>query len=453
MSVTDHVLTLAGELREAGAPVSVAETTDAMEAVLVVGMTDRDALRQALATTLVKDPSRLDLFDRLFDVLFPAPRSTAPVDGTSAPGEADMQDTESRLSRAVREMDPEALRAIAEQLVEQEAGVDPNARVSDEHYRYRALRGLDLDDLLRRVVEEDVAGRGMGMLERRLVEEEFDQRMDAFKEQIAEEVRRRRRQGLDLGQQIRQEHRQVPEEVDFLWAKHGDLTAMRAALQPLGRRLALRLSHRRRKARRGRLDVRRTVRRSLSTGGVLIEPRFRRPSAGKPELWIVCDISGSMRSFARFTLELVYVLSTQFQRVRSFAFVDALDEITDKLEVADDLSGALDRIDAEAKVVSFDGQSWYGNSLEQLWVRAGRELSARTSVLILGDARNNFRTTGVDALREIKRNCRTVWWLNPEPKQYWNSADSAVAEFESCIGEMFECRNLTQLESFVARAL
>jgi len=450
MSLPDRVLGLAEELRRGGAKISVAEATDALDALVEVPIESRSAFKAALAATLVKEPGHRRQFDKLFGVFFPLIRTTqslAPDDGANRPELTD------RVARAIRDMDPDAMRKIAEEVVEEEAGIEPGANIDDEHYKYRALRNMDLEDLIRRLIEEDVQGKGMSALQRKLVEEDFDDRMARFNEEVLEEIQRRRRQGTDLETQL-QGRRKVPaEEIDFLWAKDSDIQEMRQALQHLGRRLALTLSQKRRRASRGRLDMRKTIRSSLSCGGVMLEPRFRRPTVGKPELWVICDISGSMRSFARFTLELIYTLSTNFQRVRSFVFIDSLDEVTDKLSAAGDLATALERVDTEAKVVEFDGQSWYGNSLVQFWGRFGRELSPKASVLILGDARNNFRTSGAQALMHVKAKARRIWWLNPEPRQHWGSADSIAGEFIPYVDGMYEVRNLRQLGNFVKKAL
>ncbi|MDQ3972962.1 MAG: VWA domain-containing protein, partial [Actinomycetota bacterium] len=249
------------------------------------------------------------------------------------------------------------------------------------------------------------------------------------------------------------DRRPPPDEVDFLWACDSDLERMRATLGPLARKLARRLSHNRRTAARGRLDVRRTIRRSLSAGGHLAEPSFRRPTAGKPDIVLLCDISGSMRAFAKFTLELTYALATQFQRLRSFVFVDALDEVTHLFDASGDLATALARIDAEADVVALDGQSWYGNCLRQFWQRAGRELAPRTTVIVVGDARNNFRSTGVEHLHRVRNRVRTIYWLNPEPRGHWNAGDSVIGEFAPACDAVFEVRNLRQLQAFVEAAL
>lgn len=450
MSLPERVLGLAEELRKAGAKISVAEATDALEALVEVPIESRSAFKAALSTTLVKDPGHLREFDKMFNIFFPLMRRS------SARGDddgADRPELRERLSRAIREMDPEAMREIAEQAVEEEADIEAGADVDDEHYRYRALRNMDLEDLIRRLVDEEVEGKGTSALQRKLIEEDFNERMARFNEEVAEEIQRRRRQGMDLEKLVMRKRKVPPEEVDFLWAKQSDLEDMRRALFHLARRLALTLSNKRRRAARGRLDMRRTIRRSLSCGGVMLEPRFRRPTVGKPELWVLCDISGSMRSFARFTLELIYTISTQFQRVRSFVFIDSLDEITDKLSVAGDLAEALERIDSEARVVEFDGQSWYGNCLSQFWSRYGRDLTPRVTLLVLGDARNNFRTSGAQVLMHAKAKVRRIWWLNPEPREHWGSSDSIASEFLPHVDGMYEVRNLHQLEAFVKRAI
>lgn len=451
MSVPDRILGLAEELRRTGAKISVAETTDALEAILQIPIESRTAFKAALSTTLLKEPGHGREFDELFNTFFPLMRRSS---GTAGDDDgANRPELKERLTRAIREMDPEALRAVAQEAVDEEADIQPDVDIDDEHYRYRALRNMDLEDLIRRLTDEEVEGKGMSSLQRKLIEEDFSERMARFNEEVVEEIQRRRRQGMDLEKLVMRKRKVPPEEVDFLWAKESDLEQMRQALFQLARRLAATLSNRRRKAARGRLDMRRTIRRSLSCGGVMLEPRFRRPTSGKPELWVLCDISGSMRSFARFTLELIYTISTNFQRVRSFVFIDSLDEITDKLKVAGDLGEALERIDSEADVVRFDGQSWYGHSLTQFWDRYQRELTPKVSLLILGDARNNFRTSGAQVLMNARPKVRRIWWLNPEPIEHWGSSDSITREFLPHVDAMYEVRNLRQLEAFVKRAI
>ncbi|MGH3441074.1 MAG: VWA domain-containing protein, partial [Nitriliruptorales bacterium] len=195
---------------------------------------------------------------------------------------------------------------------------------------------------------------------------------------------------------------------------------------------------------------RKTVRRSLSTGGVPFEPEFRPRTPHKPEVFVVCDVSGSVASFARFTLLLVHSLQDQFSKVRSFAFVDTLDEVTDLLDV-DDFTASVSRMMRDADLVWFDGHSDYGHSLEVFHRRFASDLTPRSSVVILGDARNNYRQTNAWVLEDVAHRARRTFWLNPEPRQYWDTGDSIASSYARFCDEMVEVRNLKQLTAFVER--
>src|SRR2546422_482775 len=239
------------------------------------------------------------------------------------------------------------------------------------------------------------------------------------------------------------------EDVDFLGASPTDLREMRNAIRPLARKLAARVAHRRRLRRHGRLDARRTIRRSLSAGGVPLEPAFRYPRVSKPDLYLLCDVSGSVAEFAQFTLSLLYAMSDEFPRIRSFAFVDGIDEVTALLEES---AHRLDvrHLLARASVVRADGHSDYGSVFGTFWDVYGRgALGPRTTVLVTGDARNNYRRPGLDALRAIKERARRVYWLNPERRREWNTTDSIVAAYAPYCDGVFEVRNLRQLGDFV----
>jgi uncharacterized protein with von Willebrand factor type A (vWA) domain len=166
---------------------------------------------------------------------------------------------------------------------------------------------------------------------------------------------------------------------------------------------------------------------------------------------VVADVSGSVAAFARFTLQFIHALSGQFSRVRSFVFVDGIDEVTRLFEGADDLAHAVQRVNTEADVIAGAGHSDYGNALSVFWRRWGGELTTRTTVVVLGDARNNYHDTSTWAVAEIARRSRHVWWLNPEPRSYWDTGDSVISEYAAHCDGVFECRNLRQLEHFVER--
>jgi uncharacterized protein with von Willebrand factor type A (vWA) domain len=164
---------------------------------------------------------------------------------------------------------------------------------------------------------------------------------------------------------------------------------------------------------------------------------------------IVADISGSVAAFARFTLHLVYALNAQFSRVRSFVFIDGIDEVTSYFEGVEDITDAIHRVNTEADVIWVDGHSDYGHAFETFWNRWGKEISSKTSVILLGDARNNYHAAQAWVVGEMRKKARHVYWLNPEPRSYWDTGDSILSEYAIHTDGAFECRNLKQLERFV----
>jgi hypothetical protein len=158
-----------------------------------------------------------------------------------------------------------------------------------------------------------------------------------------------------------------------------------------------------------------------------------------------------MATFARFALQFMYAMSGQFSKVRSFVFVDALDEVTGFFEAGVAFEEALERVGREAEVVWLDGHSDYGHAFAQFWERYGGDLTPRSTVIITGDARNNYREPRADVMAEIAGTARAVYWLNPEPRPYWDTGDSVMSAFGEHCDDVFEVRNLRQLESFVER--
>jgi uncharacterized protein with von Willebrand factor type A (vWA) domain len=241
----------------------------------------------------------------------------------------------------------------------------------------------------------------------------------------------------------------LPEDMEFVNASGEDIDDMRRIMGPLSRRLASRLTRRRRHGHHGSLDFRATIRRSMAYGGVPAELRFHPPRPTKPELVVIADISGSVASFARFTLQLLYALSSEFSKVRCFVFVDGLTEVTELLEQADDLNDLVARVNEQTAMLWIDGHSDYGHAFRTLVDTWGAGLSPRSSVIILGDARNNYHASEADALASLSGKVRHVFWLNPEPRSGWDAGDSIVAEYAPYCDEVRECRTLGQLQEFI----
>ncbi|MDQ3878650.1 MAG: VWA domain-containing protein, partial [Actinomycetota bacterium] len=242
-----------------------------------------------------------------------------------------------------------------------------------------------------------------------------------------------------------------PEDLSFLSATT-DVDEIRKAVRPLARKLAARIAMKRKRATRGTLDMRRTFRHSLSTGGVFVETPMRRKIPHRPEIVILCDVSGSVARFSRFALLLTHALSAQFTRVRSFAFVDAIDEVTSYFD-NEDFGAAIAAIGETARVVRDDGHSDYGSIFEMFLDEYGSGIGPKTTLLILGDARNNYRARGSHALKELAARARHTYWLNPEPRGDWDSGDSVASDYADLVDDMVEVRNLRQLESFIATEL
>ena len=440
-------------LRDAAIPISMVEAVDATEALRHVDLGSRAELRAALKTVLVKRAEHAASFAALFDVYFAARRADAPRSGGGPPDVADptaADDLLQALHDALRRNDEGALRAMATRVVQHFAGIDAQRAGSQQYYLYRVLRQLDLSNLLQRLIHE--AGESGGdttRLDDRLVGDEQRHRIEAFRRRLADEIRARLLDVKGAAAAADVSVRTPIEDVDFLGATPGELRDMRQAIRPLARKLAARIARRRRLRRHGRLDARRTIRRSLSAGGVPLEPAFRYPKASKADLYLLCDVSGSVAEFAHFTLSLLYAMNEEFSRIRSFAFVDGIDEVT---KLFDDRSVQLDarHLLARANLVWADGHSDYGHVFGRFWnVYGARTLGPRTTVIITGDARSNYRAPGLEALRAIQAYARKVYWLNPEPRREWNTTDSIIASYAPCCDGVFEVRNLRQLADFV----
>jgi uncharacterized protein with von Willebrand factor type A (vWA) domain len=299
------------------------------------------------------------------------------------------------------------------------------------------------------MLEAVLHGQERGGLAEKVARQTLSERIAKFQEYVEAEVRRRLAEDKGAERVARTAVKPLTEQVDFLRATRADLAELRRTVYPLARRLATRLTARRRLGRAGRLDFRRTVRASLASGGVPLETKHRPHKPHKPELVVLCDVSGSVTAFAHFTLLLAYALREQFTKVRAFAFIDTVDEVTRYFDAGDDVADAMTKVAAEADLVWFDGHSDYGHAIETFAERYPDAITPRTSLLILGDARNNYRATGVHTLRGLVAEARHAYWLNPEPRSYWNTGDSIVSDYGRFCDGVYECRNLRQLQHFV----
>ncbi|MCG7209196.1 VWA domain-containing protein [Streptomyces arenae] len=445
--LADRLTGLVGALRAHGVRVGTGETVDAARAIEALGLAEREPLREGLAATLLHGTGQRAVFDQVFDLYFPR--------GVGGPGDGsgDRDELRERLADALADDDTALLRRLAAQAVDGFGGYGSSPG-SDGWSSYQTLDRLRPQTLLARVRTDIRArgGNGSGFADR-LLDDEIRRRIEAFRGMVAAEARRRVAERRGRDEIARRAVAPSADRVDFLFAGRDQLTELRRAVQPLARKLATRLAARRRRAARGTIDLRRTLRGSLSTGGVPMRPVLRRRRPVRPELVLLCDVSGSVSGFSDFTMLLVQALHDQFSKVRVFAFVNRIDEVTGLLEHGRaDPEGLGARIRAEATLTGWHGSSDYGMALGEFAERYGAAVGPRTTVFVLGDARTNNLDPNLAAVRRVARQARRVYWLNPEQRSLWGTGDSAAPEYAELV-EMHECRTARQLSGLIARLL
>jgi uncharacterized protein len=452
-------------VREAGIPVGISQAVDAAEILTVVDLLDREQLRHGLAAVLLQRAAQRPAYDVLFDLWWPLsdrPRpagdESADGDRTGEPGESTLDvpgGEDADLAALMREQllqllldgDAEALRRFAREAVELLGRGQPSPS-GQSFFSYRVLRALSPDTLVAQLLAGLLAEGDRGGLAEQVARQTIRERLTALRAAIESEVRRRTAAEKGRDKVAKNAVRPLADQVDFLRAQSSDLAELRRAVAPLARRLAVRLSARRRLGREGRLDFRKTVRASLGTGGVPVVTHHRPRKVHKPELVVLCDVSGSVAGFSHFTLMLTQALREHFTGVRAFAFVDTTDEVTRFFRPGADVVDAVARIGREADVVGFDGHSDYGTAFEVFADRWASAVGPKTSLLVLGDGRTNYRQPGLPVLADLVRRSRSAHWLNPEPQRLWGSGDSAANRYGEVI-DMVECRNAAQLADFV----
>ncbi|MFJ4280246.1 VWA domain-containing protein [Streptomyces massasporeus] len=444
--VAERLTSLVGALRAHGMRIGTGESVDAARAIGELGLADRELLREGLAATLLHGHGQRQVFDPVFDLYFPR--------GVGGPEQrtAGREDLRDRLADALTADDRAMLGRLAIEAVDGFGGYGSSPE-SDGWSSYQTLERLRPQTLLARVRDNVREQGGSQGFADRLLEDEVRRRIDVFRALVAAEARRRVAERRGRDEIARRAVAPTADRVDFLFAGQDRLAELRRTVQPLARKLATRLAARRRRASRGTIDLRRTLRGSLSTGGVPMKPVLRRRRPMRPELVLLCDVSGSVSGFSDFTMLLVQALHDQFSKVRVFAFVNRIDEVTGLLERGRaDPEGLSSRIQGEAAVTGYHGSSDYGMALGEFAERYADAVGSRTTVFVLGDARTNRSDPNLPAVRQIAERARRVHWLNPEQRSRWGTGDSVAPAYAELVA-MHECRNARQLSALVARLL
>ncbi len=458
----DKLVEFANLLRENGVRVSLAETLDALGASGLTGLADRDTFRSALRATMVKRASELPVFEELFDVYFSGLGEIIKQAGQAVQDALSMSDQEfqkfldqmeellkregQKLSELARELLQNRSGQLERRLREAARAVRLSGieRTIEENYFARALaRALGLDRLEQEIRElrEQIQKLDFGAGLKAQLEKYLDRRLKALDDIIRRYVRMEREK-RDLRSREQQRLNQLSDK-SFYYLSDEELDRMKEAVARLAQRLKNVLAVRRKHAKKGRFDIKRTLRSNLVYGGVPFKLRFEKRKREKPQVVILCDVSDSVRNASRFMLQFVYSLQDLYSRVRSFIFVSEIGEVTEHFR-SNEIKAALDAA-LKGDVINVYAHSDFGRAFRTF---VGDHLGAvnkRTTVIVLGDARNNYNLPHDWCLREVRQRAKRVIWLNPESRSTWGFGDSEMERYAVHCDLVEECRNLNQL--------
>ncbi|AYM41558.1 VWA domain-containing protein [Mycobacteroides chelonae] len=448
-----HLVGFVEALREQGISVGPSETVDAGRVMTVLGLQSRTELREGLACAVLRRADHRPTFDVLFDLWFPPALGARFVEVDD--DNIDIQDIDQVRDQLVDLLASDAgdlpLNSLIAQIVE--AYGKYNSTRGTSYSAYQAMKSLSLDQIEAKLLLGLLgSGDDASPSDEAVAKAIAKQRISKVRQLVEAETKRRTAEQLGRERVTAYGVPQLAENVEFLRASGEQLRNMRRVVHPLARMLASRLAARRRRAHTGQIDLRRTLRKSMSTGGVPIDVVQKKPRPARPELVVLCDVSGSVAGFSHFTLLLVHALRQQFSRVRVFAFIDTTDEVTHLFTPDTDLAEAIVRITREAQVFTGDGHSDYGHAFKTFVEKFPTVLSPRSALLILGDARTNYRNPAVEVLSTMVSSSRHAHWLNPEPKNHWGTGDSAATRYQDAIA-MHECRSAKQLATVIDNLL
>ena len=446
----DRLVELTTSLRDHGIRVGTSEVADAARIAIALGLDDRIRLRGGVAAAMLRRAGDREVFDRLFDLYFPA----APGRRTVQPAES-VDELRDQLVQALADNDTQMLEDLAAAAVDL-LGEVANGDQQQGYSSAQTISRLQPQRAIAAAQQQSRGPRGEGTQGGERLSDRFDR--DELRARVAVFRRRVEAEALRRNTQVRSRERVARfgvgsgiEQRDFLSAGTKDLEELRRHIDPLARKLAARMSARRASG-RGAIDVRRTLRRSLSTGGVPIDPAYRERRRHRPDLIVLADLSGSVGAFSTFTMLLMQALHAQFRKVRAYGFISSTAEITDLLRNAEPGAPLANWARRTREFTAHGTSSSYGTAFRGFVRSEFENVGPRSTVLILGDARTNYGDPGVAHVAAIASRARHVAWLNPEPARMWDTGDSVAAAYAAVV-DMHECRNLDQLRAFVARTM
>ncbi|HEV2076000.1 MAG TPA: VWA domain-containing protein [Thermoleophilaceae bacterium] len=436
-----RLLDLAEELRGEGMKVGTSELLDAFGALREVPWTDQEDFREALAATLAKSQEDRRVFELVFDrFFFRAVEREAVERGlreerfAGAGERLDLEDLRERIREAIRGGADGEMRDMARLAV---AAFGRQGEGS-------GVIGVDVQRIRRTL---SVRGEPETRPEPRPDPEAVPrENLRRFERHLRRELERgliERTRSFPPARPLQDFDRALP------GGPLQDLAAVHRVVAQLKRRLATQGSEQRGRRRSGVVDVRRTMRASLETGGVPLRLKHRHRRPRRPELYVLCDVSTSVTSASVFFLSVLHALHDSFRKLRSFVFVERISEVTDVFERESSFAAVSRAIASDAGVADVSGYTDYGRVWLEFLDQVVDDLDARSTVIVLGDARTNGRDPYGGAFGAMSERAGRTFWINPEPRLYWNYGDSVMSVYEPYCDGVFECWTTRQLEAFV----
>jgi uncharacterized protein with von Willebrand factor type A (vWA) domain len=447
-----RLLELGEELRREGVAVGTSELLDAFAVLREVQWTDQEDFREALAATLAKSQEDRRVFELVFNRFFFRAVEIAAL----REGVREQDDTAAAVGLDLNELTDEQLEALRAQIAAalrdgSEGAMRDLARMAIAAFGRReegsGVIGVDVQRIRRALglrtepqpdlPAEDPRHEGLPRAALR--------RFEALLRAELERGQIERTGNLPPARPLGEMDRALPS------GPLADLAAVHRVVTQLRRRLATQGMQARGHRRHAHVDVRRTMRASLQTGGVPVVLKYRPRRPRRPEIYVLCDVSTSVTSASVFFLSVLHALHDSFRKMRSFVFIERISEVTDIFEHERDFKTVNERISGDAGVADISGYTDYGRVWSEFLHQVEDDLHPRATVIVLGDARTNGRDPRADLFAQVAARAGRTFWLNPEPRLYWNYGDSVIAAYEQyCTA--FECWTTAQLEDFV-RAL
>jgi len=438
-----QLLSFAEELRGEGVAIGTSEILDAFEALTHVAWTDQSHFKEALAATLAKSNDDRRIFELVFDRFFfraaeaqASRQNITESPGANGPGdsnEINLDTLRQQIAAALRDGSDDALRDLARLAIAAFGRGEGSGVLGVDVQRIRRALGLRTEPQPE-LPEDDPRHGGLPR----------DQ-LRKFEQHLRRELERNlieRTSSLPPKRPLSELDRALPS------GPIQDLAAVHRVVAQLKRRLATQGHEMKGHNRHAHVDFRRTMRASLQTGGVPIALKYRPRRPRRPEIFVLTDVSTSVTSASTFFLSVLHALHDNFRKLRSFVFIERISEVTEVFEKERDFRSASEAISRDAGVADVSGYTDYGRVWLEFLKTIEDELHPRATVIVLGDARTNGRPPREDVFAAITAKAGRTFWLNPEPRLYWNYGDSVISAYEKhCTA--FECWRTDQLEDFV----